>query len=407
MWPAELRLIVAQLRLALGSGTEADREFTTQPVDWAAWRRWVERHRVGAFLHHRLSAERRAAFPAEAAAGLRELALDTARRSLARTGELARLAGQFERAGIQLLSVKGPALANRLYGGAGLRHAGDLDLLVAPEAARRADALMRDAGYHRAYPDFELSPLQWQKYLALRHELKFTRGDLGLLAEVQWRLEGLPRLQFADLWERRVASELAGARLALLPEPENALYLFVHGARHAWSALFWLVDIALLLASIAPAEAEALLASAGELGARRALLQGAALARDLLGASLPAAWEAAIAGTPQVGWLVHEARRRMALSQSQPSRVAELFRRTGYALRLPDAGPLQVGSLGPRLLSPVNWKVLPLPDQWFWLYYPAAPLLWVWRRLRFPGGQPPVKPPRAAGSPPPASPQTP
>lgn len=406
-WPPELRLLVFHLRMALGTATAADNDLASQPVDWDAWLRWVERHRVGAFLHHRLPAVVRAALPPEATRRLRELAMDTARRSLARIAELTRLAGRFEQAGIRLLSVKGPALARRLYGEAGLRHAGDLDLLIAPDDARLADQLMREAGYYRAYPDFELTPLQWEKYLELRHELKCVRADLGLLAEVQWRLEGLPQLRFADLWERRVPGELAGTPLALLPEPENALYLFVHGARHAWSALFWLVDIALLLASASEAEAAALLRRAGELEASRSLLQGATLVRELLGVKLPAAWAEALSGEQQVAWLADEARRRLALSKSQPSTAKELFRRTWYAVRLPDALTLQAGLLQPRLLSPVNWKVLPLPDRWFWLYYPAAPLLWFWRRMRFPGGQPALKPPRGGGSPPPASPQTP
>lgn len=401
-----MRLLVAQLRAALGTGTALDCASVEHPVDWAVWRRCVERHRVGAFLHQRLPAELRAALPAEAAAGLRELALDTARRSLARVAELARLAGQLERAGIRLVSVKGPVLAARLYGEAGRRHAGDLDLLIAPEDVRRADQLMRDNGYHRAYPDFELTPLQWEKYLGLRHELKFVRPEHGLLVELQWRLEGMPQLRFTDLWERRVPGQLAGTPLAQPPEPENTLYLFVHGARHAWSALFWLVDIALLLAVTPPDAAAALLRCAHGLKTRRALLQGALLARDLLGTPLPAGWAEAAAGDWRLGWLVAEARRRMALVQSQSGSAGELFRRTWYALRLPDALPFQAGLLRPRLLSPVNWKVLPLPDQWFWLYYPAGPLLWVWRRLCFPAGHPPVKLPRVVESPSPAKPQT-
>lgn len=404
-WPPELRLLVFHLRMALGTATAADNDLASQPVDWAAWQRWVERHRVGAFLHHRLPAEARAALPPEATRRLRELAMDTARRSLARIAELTRLAGRFEQAGIRLLSVKGPALARRLYGEAGLRHAGDLDLLIAPDDARLADQLMREAGYYRAYPDFDLTPLQWEKYLGLRHELKFVRADLGLLAEVQWRLEGLPQLRFADLWERRVSGELAGTPLALLPEPENALYLFVHGARHGWSALFWLVDIALLAATISEAEATALLRRAGELGASHSLLQGAVLARDLLKARLPAAWEEALTHPRRVPWLADEARRRLAQPQSQPSDAVELFRRTWYALRLSDSLALQVELLQPRLLSPVNWKLCPLPDRWFWLYYPAGPLLWVLRRTRLIGGKP-VTSPAAGGSPPPASPQT-
>ena len=37
--------------------------------------------------------------------------------------------------------------------------------------------------------------------------------------------------------------------------------------------------------------------------------------------------------------------------------------------------------LRPRLMSPANWKMLRLPDRLFALYYPAAPLLWLRRRI--------------------------
>jgi len=377
-WPPELRLLVAHLRLALGTGAPADLEPARQPVDWAAWLRWVERHRVGSFLHHRLPPAVRASLPEPAAAGLRTQALLNAQRALARTGELLRLAAQCERAGLRVIAFKGPVLARQLYGEAGLRAAGDLDLLVSPADAATASAGLRAAGYQRTYPDFELTALQWKKFLQLQHELNHHHAGRGITVELQWRLEGLPALTFEQQWRARGMLEVAGQSLATLPGDVNALYLFAHGARHAWASLFWLLDIALLL----PASGPDLWAAARRLRVTLPLRQGVALAEQLLGVAPPEDLRELLARVDADDPLLAEARCRISQPDTRQRGVGHVFRDTRYAFRLQETWRGKLDLIQPRLLSPQNWKLWSLPDRWFWLYYPASPVLWVWRRIR-------------------------
>lgn len=399
-WPPEVRLLVIHLRIALGTATAADNDLASQPVDWDAWLRWVERHRVGAFLHHRLPSEARTGLPEAITQQLRTRGFHNARLALARSAELLRLVKHLEQAGVRVLTFKGPALAQQLYGEIGLRSAGDLDLLVAPADVARASAALGAAGYRRTYPDFELTAFQWSKFLKIQHEVNHRHPERGVTVELQWRLEGMPDHEFGELWQARRSVSVAGQSLAVMPELVEQVFLFVHGARHGWQALFWLLDAALLLRKLTTAQGAALAAAARRFGATKALTQGAILARELFGVAVPAECEAA----GETHSLIVTARRRMT-SGGQASSWRDILADTAYQFRLQDNWRGRFSLVQPRLLSPQNWKWYPLPDRWFWVYYPAAPLLWVWRRLRPPAGNH-LTQPVAAENPPPVNPQT-
>lgn len=121
---------------------------------------------------------------------LTETARRTARRALVRSAELVRIARLFGDAGIPFLSVKGPLLARSLYGDVGGRHAGDLDLLIAPERLADADRTLREAGCRRSQPDFELTLRQWREYQRLKHEFEYFNDTTGVRIEVEETAEG-------------------------------------------------------------------------------------------------------------------------------------------------------------------------------------------------------------------------
>ncbi len=397
-WPVELRLLVAQLRMALGTAGQADPVLLKAPMDWDAWLRWVQRHRVGSFLQHRLPPGGRASLPPTVAAKLRAIGLANAQQGLARAAELARITSILEGHGIRSLAFKGPLLSVQLHGEAGVRHAGDLDLLLAAEDVPRADAALRDAGYRRAYPDFELTPFQWRKFLDLHHEVSLLHVQRGITVELQWRLEGLPDTPFEALWQARVPVALAGRSLMTLPAELGALYLFAHGAKHGWLALCWLLDVAVLLQDPRVAKA-GWWPAAQRLRLTRPLLQGAALAASLLNVPLPAELANELAQEHSIHGLVGEALQRMAKERAIEPGVGATLRDTVYQFRLQESWRGRLALVQPRLLSSDNWKLFPLPDRWFWLYYPASPFLWAWRRCSA-DAQPNVTPPRAGSLPP-------
>ena len=379
-WPPELRALVQLLRVALGTAG-ADGFRWPDGVDSAAFGESLTRHRVGAFLQHCLGGDVRVALPAPVREQLTETARRTARLALGRSAELVRIARLFGDAGIPFLSVKGPLLARSIYGDVGGRHAGDLDLLIAPDNLAQADAVLRAAGCRRSQPDFDLTPRQWREYQRLRHEFEYFNDTTGVRIEVEWRLEGLGRQAF-DEWLKAGAREtLGGIELARLPAETEALYLFVHGAGHEWFRLFWLVDVARLLAR-GGVDWPQVMRTARACGVEASVWQGARLVETLFGIPVPEPLRVPTAHASRVNWLVHSALRRMNRAEADQPGLRELLRQTGYQLRLRRAWSAKTAVLRPRLMSPANWKMLRLPDRLFALYYPAAPLLWLRRRMR-------------------------
>ena len=379
-WPPELRALVQLLRVALGTAG-ADGFRWPDGVDSAAFGESPTRHRVGAFLQHCLGGDVRAALPAPVREQLTETARRTARLALGRSAELVRIARLFGRAGIPFLSVKGPLLARSIYGDVGGRHAGDLDLLIAPDNLAQADAVLRAAGCRRSQPDFDLTPRQWREYQRLRHEFEYFNDTTGVRIEVEWRLEGLGRQAFDEWLKVGTRETLGGIELARLPAETEALYLFVHGAGHEWFRLFWLVDVARLLLH-GGVDWHQVMRTARACGVEPSLWQGARLVETLFAIPVPEPLRVPTAHASRVNWLVHSALRRMSRAEAAQSGLRELLRQTRYQLRLRRVWSEKAAVLRPRLMSPANWKMVPLPDRWFALYYPLAPLLWLRRRMR-------------------------
>jgi Uncharacterised nucleotidyltransferase len=371
---AELRLLLAALRAALGTGEAAEMARLRGAVDWAAFDTGVRRHRVGAFLHHRLPAEAREAFPEATRAVFARHADRSMRRALARMAELARVVRALGEGGVAVASVKGPLLALQLYGDLGHRNSGDLDLIVAEHDVVRADAILQAQGYRRNEPGFELTPRQLKAHLRFHRENEYCNPTTGIRLELKWRLFNSAG---AGEWDREWR-EVAGQRVAILSPRDNLLYLFAHGARHGWFRLFWLVDAALLLRA-GPVDWEDTASEARRLGVQRPLLQGATLARDLLGVPPP----------PVLARLAREQEELMGILAFRACRQISAEVRPGsdpaepipYVMLLQEDWKSRWALLQGRFMYAKNWRILPLTDRWFALHYPAAPILWIYRRI--------------------------
>ncbi|MGH2572293.1 MAG: nucleotidyltransferase domain-containing protein [Actinomycetota bacterium] len=73
--------------------------------------------------------------------------------ALALEKKLFRLAPAFERAGVDLVVLKGPSLAHTVYPDPSWRPFGDLDLLVRTKDWRRACEILEEHGFHRRLPE--------------------------------------------------------------------------------------------------------------------------------------------------------------------------------------------------------------------------------------------------------------
>jgi hypothetical protein len=211
------------------------------------------------------------------------------------TRELSRLLGAFDRAGVPVIPLKGPVLAEMLYTHPGLRPSSDLDLLVRPETIRRVDDLLQPLGYQRTPDDHS-----WNFDVAYDRATLYE-GPGGVRVDLHWSLVSDPRYAWNEaegltVWERTIKTPLEGGQaLGLCPE-DLLLYLAVHLAvHHGLAGLLWYWDLARLLGRWADRlDWQTVVARASSWRVRTALYFALLGCERFFGVSAPAAVMAAL-----------------------------------------------------------------------------------------------------------------
>lgn len=220
-----------------------------EPLDWEWICRRAEAERLAPLLY---AVVRPLPLPDAVLGRLRAAWLSGRRQHLLGVEQLCRVLSAFEREGLPVLTLKGPALAETLYRDPGLRPFTDLDLLVRPAAAPRAISLLSALGYRHLDAGHSL-PYE----LAWRHAAPFVgpedRPD-RLPIDLHWGLldsPGIapaPPIDHGEIWERAVKVDAWDQPARGLCPEDLLIYLAVHWAlHHAFSGLIWGLDLALLL----------------------------------------------------------------------------------------------------------------------------------------------------------------
>lgn len=332
-------------------------------TDWTAWLRLVRMHRLVPHARRAL-ADSSAAVPAHIARALESGARAIAAGALDRARQLAEVLRILESARIRALPFKGPALSLAAYGELGVRDSIDLDVVVQPGDATRAGAALRDAGYaSRA----GMSPAQERMLQRSFGHFSFARAGEPAPVELHWRFAASRypwSLEPCDVLARAGGAVLAGMRIAIAGPTDEALLQAMHGARHQWERLEWLVAFRRLLLRPGVDEA-ALVERARANRSARALAVGLRLARDLLGAPLPRRLEEVAAGeatAARAGAIVRAVDAGES-STDQPYRF-----NVGMMDRPADrARYIALSVLAP---TPREWELVRLPDWALPLYYP-------------------------------------
>ncbi|XBB65384.1 nucleotidyltransferase family protein [Nocardioides sp. WV_118_6] len=145
-------------------------------------------------------------------------------------------------AGLDPLVFKGVALAVLTTGDPAARGAGDVDLLVRPEAAAAAHRLLTGAGW-ALHEQGRVEPDMWAWRHVQRWGHTLTYLGAGADVDLHWRLDAMPGAQpaTADLLARRTTVAVGGVRLPTLAPADAFRHLAGH--REGWTWLRTLVDL--------------------------------------------------------------------------------------------------------------------------------------------------------------------
>ena len=359
----EVELLVAA---ALGEAPGRLRALAAQIEDWPGLYRLADFHALRAAAYHGL-VRAGVTLPLSVAESWRSYAERNARHNLQLSSELLRVVAALEAAGVRVLPYKGPTLGAAVHPSLAARESSDLDLLVSPADAARAEQVAAAQGYT---PLLHFTPKQRAAYALDECELDLV-STAGEQLDVHWAL--VPRhyqmaFDFESWWRRRVPLPLAGRTIATLAPEDGLLALAVHGSKHAWERLGWAVDVALWMGARPQLDWDAIATQANAMGAARALWFALLVTEGVTGVLPPAPVRTLAAADIEARQMAADAVQRM----QQARKVGDAARWRNTLRLLPDRGARRRCLASFALSSGVaEWSSLRLPDALFPLYVPV------------------------------------
>lgn len=269
---------------------------------------------------------------------------------------------------IKFTFLKGLQIAEKYYGDIAGRHVLDIDILVEEAGINQLHQALLDQGF---YPDpdilnFNRSQLSF--FRAVNHDLAYIRKNqhFNVVIEVHWRFRG--QLKAFSLDEVRI-----------LDKVEELLYLCTHGTEHAWFRLKWLCDILQVIDTVS-FDWDAVRQRALELHCLSHLELTWLLMRQLFSIPIP---KPILNGMPasmhrsKMEHILKSIQHLAGVNENDGMRLTQLVYVWGFNKRL--AG---LPFVLKYLTGPEDWKLLPLPNFLFFLYFPLRPFLFLWRKIK-------------------------
>ncbi len=247
-------------------------------TDWDAVAALAGRHALTPLLYSRLKTCCPEVVPADVRGDLQRKFHANTARNLLLAAQLRTVLGWLQQADVPAIAFKGPSLAALAYGDISLREFVDLDVLVRPADRDRAVGALLRAGCA-------------ETGAAGAGELKGNceiglQTPSGTSIDLHWEISPpyFPPYDFGPAWERVEHVDVGGTKVPTFGADDLFACLALHGARHCWTSLGWVSDIA-RLAAAARLEWGRILAHRPT---RRMMHVAMLLAFDMLSAPVPA-----------------------------------------------------------------------------------------------------------------------
>ena len=347
------------------------RELATQDVDWQAFLQLVASHGVRPLVYETLHSSCWEALPESVRDELTRFYSANSAKNRFLSGELLRILRLFEDENILAVPFKGPVLAAVLYGNLALREFVDLDILVREQDIPKARQILANHGYQSNGKSANITPDTSNDEL--------YSPSTGTMVELHWQFS--PRrfisvLPAQQVWKNIESIEILGRQVWSFSSQDTFLFLAVHGAKHSWSALKWLCDLAEFIRSNPELDWPRLFKRAEALGAARTCRLGIFLAAELLQAEVPASLVRTVLDDSQVQALTQDVRLRIAEPHDEDPIEGQIFN-LKLKERLRDK--VRYVLLQCTEYSGEEERFLPLPSALSFMYIFVRPI-WLLRR---------------------------
>lgn len=242
----EWKLLIATARLQVDADCKSEiSRLVKMDIDWDTLVSQSMIHGTSGLLFRHLSAlQPEAGVPTDVMERLYGFYLSITASNLQQMAMFQKAADAFAAVGVDLILLKGAALAESLYGDIGLRPMSDVDMIIKEEDWPKVCKVLRSINYHSLGQDFENLPPKLTRYDVQTHVQCVSPLETCLEFQFDLFTMGIGMLDMEGVWKRSRDVVISG-RAVRVPGPEDQLlHLLVHANRHGCSRLKWLVDIA-------------------------------------------------------------------------------------------------------------------------------------------------------------------
>jgi hypothetical protein len=164
-----------------------------------------------------------------------------AQKNMLMSAELIRIVKLLEENHIKAIPFKGAILSQLIYSDITLRQFGDLDILVNSDELFKTYQILSKLGYDiYGNPLFLKDPL----WIKASKDMTFYHKTKKVVIELHWKLfHNSFAKNSIDIWQNTDHIKIKNQEFNTLNNDILLAYLCIHGSRHLWERLEWLVDI--------------------------------------------------------------------------------------------------------------------------------------------------------------------
>ncbi|GIU00521.1 hypothetical protein TSL6_10270 [Sulfurovum sp. TSL6] len=166
-----------------------------------------------------------------------------AQRNMLMSAKLIRIMKLLEKNNIDALAFKGPILSQMAYGDITLRQYSDLDIYVDREDMVKISNILSNDHYDSRV---KIKYFSNEAFLNVNSDVQFYHKKGSILIEIHWtvfRSAFSNTMKKIDLWSSPEKVHIQNYELKTFRTETLLLYLCMHGSKHIWERIEWIVDV--------------------------------------------------------------------------------------------------------------------------------------------------------------------
>jgi hypothetical protein len=176
--------------------------------------------------------------------------MDVVKQNMSMSSELIRIIKFFDENNIEAIPFKGPVLSELAYGDVISRQYSDLDILIKKNDLEKAYILLESNDY---LLELDNHFLKNKLFLEKNSDVSFYNKQKNITVELHWRLfksQFSKEIDKIDIFKNKDHFLLNNNKISIFQNELLLVYLCMHGSKHNWERIEWILDIDKLLRNL-------------------------------------------------------------------------------------------------------------------------------------------------------------